>query len=75
LIKSVRQRLNERCISIYQSEVDADALIVETAMSIAITANSVVVASVDTDVCIMLVKYVNATMGNVFYTTMMKKGC
>jgi len=74
LIKSVRQRLNECCISNYQSEVDADALIVETAMSIAITANSIVVASVDTDVCIMLMKHVNTTMGNVFYTTMMKKG-
>ena len=72
LIKLLCQRLTEHGIGNSQCDGDADVLIVETAISIANTGKSVVVASDDTDVFIMLLKHVKTTMADVFYTTLMR---
>lgn len=72
LIKLLCQRLTEHGIRNSQCDGDADGLIVETAISIANTGKSVVVASDDTDVFIMLLKHVNTTMADVFYTTLIR---
>ena len=72
LIKLLCQRLTEHGIGNSQCDGDADVLIVETAISIANTGKSVVVASDDTDVFIMLLKHVKTAMTDVFYTTLMR---